>query len=67
MLTCIGLQETAELIRGGWAHTGDKGYYDEKEHIFVIGRYKELIKYRNLHVRTMFLLLIDEINQKKVQ
>ncbi|EFX71605.1 hypothetical protein DAPPUDRAFT_59924, partial [Daphnia pulex] len=43
-------KETAEFIRGGWAHTGDKGYYDEKEHVYVIGRYKELIKYRNIHV-----------------
>nr|CAH0109907.1 unnamed protein product [Daphnia galeata] len=43
-------KETADFIRGGWAHTGDKGYYDKKEHVFVLGRYKELIKYRNAHV-----------------
>ena len=48
------LQETADFIRGVSAHTGDKGYYDEKEHVFVLGRYKELIKYRNAHVWIKF-------------
>ena len=38
------------MIRDGWCHTGDKGYYDSNENIFIIGRYKELIKYRMAHV-----------------
>ena len=38
------------MIRDGWCHTGDKGYYDSNENIFIIGRYKELIKYLNSHV-----------------
>jgi len=41
---------TAETIQDGWLHTGDKGYYDEKENLFIIGRFKELIKYRMAHV-----------------
>jgi len=41
---------TAETIQDGWIHTGDKGYYDTDEHLFVIGRFKELIKYRMAHV-----------------
>jgi len=41
---------TAETIVDGWVHTGDQGYYDENENLFVIGRYKELIKYRMAHV-----------------
>jgi acyl-CoA synthetase (AMP-forming)/AMP-acid ligase II len=43
-------EENANLIRNGWAHTGDKGYYDENENIFIIGRYKECIKYNIYHV-----------------
>ncbi|XP_046459255.1 4-coumarate--CoA ligase-like isoform X1 [Daphnia pulex] len=43
-------EETANFLRNGWAHTGDKGYYDDKERVFVIGRYKELIKYRNINI-----------------
>jgi len=41
---------TAETIRDGWFHTGDKGYYDNDENVFVIGRFKEMIKYRMAHV-----------------
>jgi len=43
-------EETAKAIINGWYHTGDKGYYDNNENLFVIGRYKELIKYRMAHV-----------------
>ena len=48
------LQETADFIRGVSAHTGDKGYYDEKEHVFVLGRYKELIKSYELNFLIQF-------------
>jgi len=41
---------TAETIRDGWFHTGDKGYYDNDENVFVVGRFKEMIKYRMAHV-----------------
>jgi len=41
---------TAETIKDGYIHTGDKGYYDDNENLFVIGRFKELIKYRMAHV-----------------
>ena len=43
-------KETANFLRKGWAHSGDKGYFDINENVFVVGRYKELIKYRNNHV-----------------
>jgi len=41
---------TAETIIDGWLHTGDQGYFDDDENLYVIGRYKELIKYRMAHV-----------------
>ena len=44
------IQATAETIIDGWLHTGDQGYFDDDENLYVIGRYKELIKYRMAHV-----------------
>ncbi|KZS12491.1 Uncharacterized protein APZ42_022630 [Daphnia magna] len=33
-----------------WFNTGDQGYYDAENNLFVIGRYKELIKYKSRKV-----------------
>ncbi|MCW3839859.1 long-chain fatty acid--CoA ligase [Micromonospora yasonensis] len=36
-------EETAAALRGGWMHTGDGGYMDERGYVFVVDRIKDMI------------------------
>jgi acyl-CoA synthetase (AMP-forming)/AMP-acid ligase II len=35
--------ETEKTLRGGWLHTGDMGRFDEKRHLYVVDRKKDMI------------------------
>lgn len=34
----------------GWLRTGDLGYYDKEEYLFIVDRLKDLIKYKGFQV-----------------
>ena len=36
-------EETAAALRGGWMHTGDAGYMDDRGYVFVVDRLKDMI------------------------
>lgn len=36
-------EETAEILRDGWLHSGDLGHLDSQNHLFITGRKKEIV------------------------
>ena len=44
------LEETAEMLRGGWLYTGDIGHMDEEGYLFVTSRKQQLIKVSGFQV-----------------
>lgn len=44
-------EATARTIDGdGWLHTGDIGYVDDDDEVFIVDRVKELIKFKGFQV-----------------
>lgn len=44
----------------GWLHTGDIGYVDDDEEIFIVDRVKELIKFKGFQVQHIYALSTNE-------
>lgn len=40
----------ATIDKEGWLHTGDIGFVDDDEELFIVDRLKELIKYKGFQV-----------------
>ena len=61
------LEATARTIdSGGWLHTGDIARYDEDEYFFIVGRLKELIKYKGFQAIIYILLPLGSKSNSKL-
>ncbi|RRT59631.1 hypothetical protein BHE74_00026034, partial [Ensete ventricosum] len=38
------------IDKDGWLHTGDIGYVDDDDEVFIVDRLKEIIKYKGFQV-----------------
>lgn len=55
LYVCVGYlndeEATARTIDvEGWLHTGDIGYVDDDDEIFIVDRVKEIIKFKGFQV-----------------
>lgn len=48
----------------GWLHTGDIGYVDDDDDVFIVDRVKELIKFKGFQVRYLYIYMIYVSDRK---
>lgn len=59
--------ETAQTIdKNGWLHTGDIGFIDDEENVFIIDRIKELIKYKGFQVSSWCFTCLEQEKQMNI-
>lgn len=46
----------------GWLHTGDIGYVDDDDEVFIVDRVKELIKFKGFQVNIQNLSCVPPIS-----
>jgi long-subunit acyl-CoA synthetase (AMP-forming) len=46
-------ENTKDTVINGWVHSGDIGYFDDDEFLFIVDRKKELLKYNNFQVSSL--------------
>ncbi|KAL3275088.1 hypothetical protein HHI36_019860 [Cryptolaemus montrouzieri] len=51
---------SGEYDSEGWLKTGDMFYYNQEHCFFIVGRYKEMLKYRGFHIQPQMLERILE-------
>ncbi|KAL3275084.1 hypothetical protein HHI36_019856 [Cryptolaemus montrouzieri] len=51
---------SGEYDSEGWLKTGDMSYYDEDKCFYIVGRYKEMLKYRGFHIQPQMVERILE-------
>ena len=45
----------------GWLHTGDIGYVDDDDEVFIVDRVKELIKFKGFQVCIVFIIIYVDV------
>jgi acyl-CoA synthetase (AMP-forming)/AMP-acid ligase II len=61
-------EDTHEVVKDGWLHTGDMGYYDERGFLYIVDRKKDMIVSggENIYPREVEEILYQHPSVKEV-